>query len=152
MANSFVAGGQLTMTTDIENFPGFLDGVRGPEMMDTFHAQLIHFCTKIITEIISKINLSVRPFRYWREGQEEGEPETRFQRQSTHMWRTARGYARARRSGMISIGQPSMCVLYTHTKGNTTHGTPNHLQTPHPCSHITHPYAATQSNHSTGMS
>jgi len=76
MANGFAAGGQLTTTTDVENFPGFPDGVRGPEMMDKFRAQSIRFGTNIITETISKIDLSQRPFRYWREGQEDGEPET----------------------------------------------------------------------------
>lgn len=60
----------------VENFPGFPDGVRGPEMMDKFRAQSIKFGTKIITETISKIDLSQRPFRYWREGQEEHETET----------------------------------------------------------------------------
>jgi len=45
------------MTTDVENFPGFLDGVQGPEMMDKFRTQSIHFGTKIITETISKIDL-----------------------------------------------------------------------------------------------
>jgi thioredoxin reductase (NADPH) len=60
----------------VENFPGFPDGVRGPEMMDKFRAQSIRFGTKIITETISKIDLSERPFKYWREGQEDEEPET----------------------------------------------------------------------------
>ncbi|KAF8574227.1 thioredoxin reductase [Ramaria rubella] len=76
MANGFAAGGQLTTTTDVENFPGFPDGVRGPEMMDKFRAQSIRFGTKIITETISKIDLSQRPFKYWREAQEHEEPET----------------------------------------------------------------------------
>ncbi|KIJ54530.1 hypothetical protein M422DRAFT_240597 [Sphaerobolus stellatus SS14] len=76
MANGFAAGGQLTTTTDVENFPGFPDGVRGPEMMDKFRAQSIRFGTKVITETISKIDLSQRPFRYWREGQESDVPET----------------------------------------------------------------------------
>lgn len=76
MANGFAAGGQLTTTTDVENFPGFPEGVRGPEMMDKFRAQSVRFGTTIITETISRIDLSQRPFRYWREGEEEKEPET----------------------------------------------------------------------------
>jgi thioredoxin reductase (NADPH) len=60
----------------VENFPGFPDGVRGPEMMDKFRAQSIRFGTKIITETISKIDLSERPFKYWREGEEGEPPET----------------------------------------------------------------------------
>jgi len=60
----------------VENYPGFPDGVRGPEMMDKFRAQSIRFGTTIITETISRIDLSQRPFRYWREGEEDLEPET----------------------------------------------------------------------------
>ncbi|EJD50821.1 thioredoxin reductase [Auricularia subglabra TFB-10046 SS5] len=67
MANGFAAGGQLTTTTDVENFPGFPDGVRGPEMMDKFRAQSMRFGTTIITETVSRIDLSARPFKYWRE-------------------------------------------------------------------------------------
>lgn len=44
--------------------------------MDKFRAQSIRFGTKVITETISKVDLSARPFRYWREGQERSEPET----------------------------------------------------------------------------
>ncbi|KAG8849187.1 thioredoxin-disulfide reductase [Tulasnella sp. 330] len=73
MANGFAAGGQLTTTNDVENFPGFPDGVRGAEMMDKFRAQSIRFGTKIITETISSLDLSARPFKYWREGQEKPE-------------------------------------------------------------------------------
>ena len=76
MANGFAAGGQLTTTTDVENFPGFPSGVLGPELMDKFRAQSLRFGTLIITETVSKIDLSRRPFRYWREYQEDGEPET----------------------------------------------------------------------------
>ena len=60
----------------VENYPGFPDGVRGPEMMDKFRSQSVKFGTTIITETISRIDLSQRPFRYWRESEEEQEPET----------------------------------------------------------------------------
>ena len=95
MANGFAAGGQLTTTTDgerrrryfihmliyhchlpVENFPGFPTGILGPELMDKFREQSVRFGTTIITETVSKIDLSARPFRYWREMQEDGEPET----------------------------------------------------------------------------
>jgi len=75
MANGFAAGGQLTTTTDVENFPGFPDGVLGPEMMEKFRAQSIRFGTEIITETVSKIDLSSRPFKYWIQGREDGPPE-----------------------------------------------------------------------------
>lgn len=51
----------------VENFPGFPEGLRGPEMMEKFRDQSIRFGTEIITETVSKIDLSARPFRYWRE-------------------------------------------------------------------------------------
>ncbi|KAJ6455421.1 thioredoxin reductase [Mycena sanguinolenta] len=76
LANGFAAGGQLTTTTEIENFPGFPSGIMGPELMDKFREQSARFGTTIITETVSKIDLSARPFKYWREMQEEEEPET----------------------------------------------------------------------------
>jgi thioredoxin reductase (NADPH) len=60
----------------VENFPGFPTGIMGPELMDKFREQSLRFGTKIITETVSKIDLSARPFRYWREMQEDEEPET----------------------------------------------------------------------------
>ncbi|KAG9309128.1 hypothetical protein JVU11DRAFT_10254, partial [Chiua virens] len=76
MANGFAAGGQLTTTTEIENYPGFPTGIMGPELMDKFRGQSIRFGTDVITETVSKIDLSARPFRYWREDQENEPPET----------------------------------------------------------------------------
>lgn len=76
MANGFAAGGQLTTTTDIENFPGFPSGILGPELMEKFRAQSLRFGTKIFTETITKVDLSRRPFRYWREAREAEEPDT----------------------------------------------------------------------------
>ncbi|BGP27324.1 thioredoxin reductase [Rhodotorula toruloides] len=76
LANGFAAGGQLTTTTDVENFPGFPEGIRGPEMMDLFRAQSLRFGTTIYTETISRVDLSCRPFKLWREGAEQDEPET----------------------------------------------------------------------------
>ncbi|KAI0121210.1 NADPH thioredoxin reductase [Xylariales sp. AK1849] len=64
MANGTAAGGQLTTTTDVENFPGFPQGIMGSELMDAMRAQSIRFGTEIITETISKLDLSSRPFKY----------------------------------------------------------------------------------------
>ncbi|KAL3476412.1 hypothetical protein BJX99DRAFT_228091 [Aspergillus californicus] len=67
LANGTAAGGQLTTTTDIENFPGFPDGIGGSELMDNMRKQSIRFGTEVITETISKIDLSQKPFKMWTE-------------------------------------------------------------------------------------
>ena len=58
----FQAGGQLTMTTDVENFPGFPEGVMGPNLMDLLRSQAKKFGAICITKQIDKVNFSEKPF------------------------------------------------------------------------------------------
>lgn len=58
-------GGQLTTTTDVENFPGFPEGIMGPELMHLFEKQARRFETRMIASNVTKIDTTVRPFRLW---------------------------------------------------------------------------------------
>lgn len=57
-----IAGGQLMTTTDVENFPGFPDGISGPDMMTLFRKQALRFGTKCLTEDVVSVDLTCRPF------------------------------------------------------------------------------------------
>jgi thioredoxin reductase (NADPH) len=78
MANGIFAGGHLTATTEVENFPGFPDGIRGDELCNLFRKQSCHNGTKIYTETVTRVDLSVRPFKvYVGEGYNEQYIETK---------------------------------------------------------------------------
>jgi thioredoxin reductase (NADPH) len=68
MAGGIAAGGQLTTTTEIENFPGFPEGISGPELMSRMRAQSLKHGTRIETQTVERVDLSAKPFRVITDG------------------------------------------------------------------------------------
>src|SRR5918999_1812947 len=67
----FESGGQLMLTSDVENYPGYKDGVQGPDMMDEFEAQAARFGAEMRPDNVERVDFSERPFKLWAEGENE---------------------------------------------------------------------------------
>lgn len=65
MIEGFISGGQLMLTTEVENYPGFPDGIMGPEMMQLFRRQAERFETRFVTADVTRVDFSERPFGIW---------------------------------------------------------------------------------------
>ncbi len=68
-AGGLIPGGQLMFTTEVENYPGFVEGITGPELMSRFRGQAEKQGTELITQDVDKVDLSARPFKVWSDGQ-----------------------------------------------------------------------------------
>jgi thioredoxin reductase (NADPH) len=67
-------GGQLMLTTDVENYPGFVEGIMGPELIAAFRGQAERFGAEYLTRKVSRVDLSNRPFGVWTDDPQAAEP------------------------------------------------------------------------------
>src|SRR5271170_8214161 len=65
MTKGGIPGGQLMITNDVENYPGFPEKVAGPELMKAFREQAVRQGAEVVTEDVNKVDFSQRPFKVW---------------------------------------------------------------------------------------
>src|SRR3546814_20733138 len=97
-STSVQPGGQLMLTTEVENFPGFPEGIMGPELMMRFREPALRFGADIRTETVTRADLSARPFRLSVGDPDAAEPTSRP------------------RSLIVSTGAPSLTLALRHAR------------------------------------
>lgn len=96
-------GGQLMLTTEVENYPGFVEGILGPELMGVMRAQAARFGATYVTAKATKVDLSVRPFGVWIGDPNDAEPSY-----------TARSVIVATGARSLLLGVPGEERLFAH--------------------------------------
>lgn len=95
-------GGQLMLTTEVENYPGFPDGIMGPELMESFRAQAERFGATMHFVDVTKVDFAVRPFRLWTEDAEYTADSVIVATGANARWLGVTGEARLRGRGVSS--------------------------------------------------
>jgi len=97
-----LSGGQLMITTDVENYPGFPSGIMGPELMDKFRAQAERFGSEIHNVDVTRVDFSKRPFRLWVDDVEHRAEAIIVATGASALWLGVEGETRLRGRGVSS--------------------------------------------------